>query len=153
MILSVTDAIRVNINTALTSLGSSKAFNSICHATSTTKVKHRFNFPNSASGLIFSYLDGRSQFVILKEVKFTACSTHLPLLRPLFFITYVNDLCLQANSGRYSKVLFFADNVSPLFNCDRISWVGVAQYMNDSLDGVFLSFLCYFDMITVWIYE
>lgn len=129
LLLELTDSIRKNVNedklSVLVSLDLSKAFNSINFVKMIEKLKNYYNFSKTACKLILSYLNGRSQFVVLNGVESALRSlcSGVPqgsVLGPLLFILYINDLPHCTNS-EFCKTLIFADDVFLLFNSNRIA--------------------------------
>lgn len=94
-------------------LDHSKAFDTVDHCILSSKLRHLFNYTDTAVQLVQSYLQGRSQSVFMEN----DISDPLPLTRgvpqgsilgPLLFSCYVNDLPTQLE---YCKIHMYADDV------------------------------------------
>lgn len=144
LILSLTDCIRESLNanelSVVISLDISKAFNSIDHHKMILKLKNEFNFSLSACKLIWSYLNGRSQFVSLNGLNsnIRPLGAGVPqgsVLGPLLFIMYMNSLS-DFVSSHICKAFIYADDVFLFFKCGYDFCDVLEANINFSLDRV-----------------
>ena len=90
----------------------SKAFDSVDHKLLIKKLSD-FGFHGNILKLIKSYLENRSQFVVVngfksKRANVTSGTPQGSHLGPLFFIIFINDL---AKEVKHCEVLFYADDM------------------------------------------
>lgn len=131
------DAGKINI---LVLLDHSKAFDTVDHTILIMKMRHIFNFSNTATKLLSSYLTFRSQSVFAMNTN----SNTLPITRgvpqgsilgPLLFSMYANDLPDQLS---HCKVHMYADDVQIYLggNIDTIH--ETVRKINVDLNKVFI---------------
>ena len=103
---------QTGIQTDLTLLDFSKAFNKVAHKKLISKL-HFYGIRGKISSWVKDFLDSCSQAVVLNGVKSNkvAVSSDVPqgsVLGPILFLTYINDLPDQVKS----RVRLFADDTA-----------------------------------------
>lgn len=141
-LIDVAEDIRRDIDSGhcdiLVLLDHSKAFDTVDHNLLISKLKHFFNFSNTSSQLIRSYLGNRSQSVYLKN----EVSDALPVVRgvpqgsilgPLLFSCYSNDL---PHNLMHCKIHMYADDVQLYLGTRACSLDEVVSRINTDLENV-----------------
>ena len=97
----------------------SKAFDTVCHSRLLIKL-HALGFSNTALSWVFSYLTGRTQFVLDERGEcsdWLATTSGVPqdsVLGPLLFTLFINDICF---SLKFSQYMIFADDTQIYLSC------------------------------------
>lgn len=131
------DAGKVNI---LVLLDHSKAFDTVDHSILSYKLNQLFNFSNSSTLLLKSYLSNRYQSVFLNNKYSSALPVErgVPqgsILGPLLFSLYVNDL---PNCVAHSKLQMYADDVQ-LYLSSPVELIQEnVRKLNHDLNQIFL---------------
>lgn len=120
-------------------LDHSKAFDTVEHQMLIKKLAKMFNFSETATKLVASYLGGRSQ-IVANNGTFSRPLITLrgvpqgSILGPLLYSLYANDLPLQI---KYSFIQMFADDVQLYMSCTRTSIRPVENKLNHDLDMIY----------------
>lgn len=136
-IRSEMDVGKINI---LVLLDHSKAFDTVDHAILSMKLRRLYNFSNTSTRLIESYLSGRSQSVFMNNIYSSALPVNkgVPqgsILGPLLFSLYVNDLPQHV---KHSKIHLYADDVQ-LYISSSTQTIGEnVRKLNDDLKNIYL---------------
>ena len=141
-LLNVSEEIRSEIDQnnviVLTLLDFSKAFDTIDHNILFFKLKHFFNFDETAINLLNSYISERSQAVYIseKKSKFSTVLRGVPqgsILGPVLFTLYINDL---PNIVKFSKLHIYADDVQLYLSCDKKNITKCIETLNEDLRSI-----------------
>ena len=141
-LLNVTEDIRKDVDAKkivfLTLLDHSKAFDTVNHEILLSKLKHIYNFSDTASKLLHSYLLNRSQSVCIgnKVSNTLSVSRGVPqgsILGPLLFILYINDLPSILSTH---TVHIYADDVQLYTSCELKNIDSCITTINNDLKNV-----------------
>lgn len=121
--------------TFLVLLDHSKAFDTVDHNLMCFKLRNIFNFSNTSTRLMSSYLSGRFQYVHTNTStsKCLSVKRGVPqgsIIGPLLFTLYANDLPKQLNQF---KVRMYADDVQLYISCDVKSVGKCIETINQEL--------------------
>lgn len=113
----------------------SKAFDTVNHSNLIHKLITNFNLSSSATKLISSYLQCRSQYVMLNNVSsgFRSPECGVPqgsVLGPLLFSLYINDL---PQTIRHAKCHLYADDVQLVATCTPQHVTSLISRINEDL--------------------
>jgi Reverse transcriptase (RNA-dependent DNA polymerase) len=125
--------------TFLVLLDFKKAFDSVDHGLLCNKLANLYGFSTSAVQLIKSYLEGRSQIVVVDGV--TSESKRVisgvvqgSVLGPLLFSLFINDIAGEICNASYH---LYADDVQIYISCHQSALVPCCHQLNEDLERVY----------------
>lgn len=142
-LIDVAEEIRKELDddrlTFLVLLDHSKAFDTVNHTILCNKLRNKFNFSNSASHLVESYLTNRYQYVQTENSKSSLLPINIgvpqgSIIGPLLFSLYANDL---PNYLDQCNARLYADDVQLYTSCDTKSVDECVRTLNANLHSIY----------------